>query len=122
MSRHKPLVQVVMSIALALPCCALAESLTSDMALPADRVQRTVIELPSVWLNAGESRYLWSVFKMTGPEGTTMNYLFAGQITCSGPAMDPSGIISERSLRQPLATRLRHGYEPFYSNGIALNR
>jgi hypothetical protein len=99
MSRYKPLVPLAILGSLALPHYAFADSLSSDMALPADDVPRTVIELPSVWLNAGEGRYLWSFFKMTGPSGTNTNYIFAGQITCSGPATDPNGAFSTQNWR-----------------------
>lgn len=99
MSRPKLLVPLAMFGALMLPHHALADSLMSDMALPADNVSRTVIALPSVWLNAGELRYLWSAVKMTGPRGTNTNYIFAGQITCSGPATDPNGAFSTQNWR-----------------------
>ncbi len=100
MSRQKLLVPLAVLGALTLPQGALADSLTSNMALPADRVARTVIQLPSVWLNAGEQRYLWSVITMMGPSNITTNYIFAGQITCSGPApMDPDGAFSTQNWR-----------------------
>ncbi len=82
---------------------ASAEVLEDDTTFIADDTEKVLITLQPVYMSAGQMIYLWSSFRVKGPDPgfyTNYNVKVAGKVYCTcdkGGTTDPEGVWSTRN-------------------------